>query len=114
MRRILKNPLVGIDEPTYTRKETVEEFLARGGSITKIHANTASPVANMPMVHVDGISIPTTSGPYEYIPAFVSSETTYNASQQQMLSGEDIGLSQSWKEYEQDSIRPYKSNKRED
>ena len=102
---------VFVDDPKYVHKETIEEFLARGGTITKIHANTASPVTNQPMIHVDNISIPVPSSQYEYVPSFVSSESTYVAAQQETVTSEDIGLSQSWREYEHDSVRSYQSKR---
>lgn len=101
----MKRHNTNIDSPDYIHKETVEEFLSRGGKITQVPTGVALPVTEIGMIHVDGESIPISTGEFEYIPSFVVSEQTYVDAQNQHMTGHDVGLPQSWKEYEHSTVR---------
>lgn len=73
-------------------KETPEQFLARGGAITRCpprhaHADTMY----TPAIAVDGHYLPVAIGSAEYVPNFVRDLDTYNTAQKDPVSNHDDG-----------------------
>lgn len=81
--------------------ETVEMFLARGGTITKCPTrNAANESVYTPTVVVDGYELPMTTTPgNEYVPNFVRDLDTYDTAQQKYLSVEDDGSAPMLRDY---------------
>ena len=82
--------LENLDQP-FT-KETPEDFLARGGKITKCPSRMAiGPSMYTPSIVGDGYELPISLGSYEYLPNFVRDLNTYDAAQTDQVTPLDDG-----------------------
>lgn len=86
------------------RIETVEEYLDRGGLIQHCPPKAATGVPSSMMAYVDGLALPCTNSPTEYVPSFVRDLSTYDAAQRERVSPVDDGSAAQWTEYEQSSV----------
>lgn len=80
--------------------ETLEQFLARGGKITKCPPKNAD-MCIPGSTYIDGGVFITAIGEQEYIPNYVVSEPTYAAAQNDRP---DILLASAWREKEIESL----------
>ncbi len=109
-----------LDRP-YT-KETPEDFLSRGGKITKCPPRMASATSMYtPSIVVDGYELPIHLGSYEYLPNFVRDLDTYDVAQADPVTPLDDGSTHSVHSDEQRALRAnlewhekqYQQNRRE-
>lgn len=93
-----------VDNP-FTR-ETVEQYLARGGTIRKC---APSPALGAPMytpiIAIDGYQLPVSMGAPEYVPNFVCDLSTYDEAQRDRVSMDDDGSRAMMREDEERSMR---------
>ena len=88
--RTRRKQVDNLDQP-FT-KETPEDFLARGGRITKCPPRIAiGPSMYTPSIMVDGYELPISLGSYEYLPNFVRDLNTYDVAQADQVTPLDDG-----------------------
>lgn len=88
--------------------ETVEMFLARGGTITKCPPRAAGNIPMyVPTISVDGYDLPVTSAVApEYVPNFVRDLSTYDSAQSDPVTINDDGSDSVMREDARRSVRP--------
>jgi len=75
-------------------RETVEMFLARGGCITKCPPMPAQGASMyVPVIAIDGHTLPVLGAGNEYLPNFVRDLTTYDTAQRDPVTPNDDGSS---------------------
>jgi len=84
--------------------ETVQDFLLRGGEITKCPPRQAGGEGVTQMIYVEGQSFPVGNQLAEYVPSFVRDEATFASAQREEPDGEDDGSAAGWRSYERESI----------
>jgi hypothetical protein len=86
--------------------ETVEQYLARGGTIQKCAPGSALGASMYtPIIDVDGYQLPVNISMPEYVPNFVRDLSTYDTAQQDPVSIQDDGSAAIIREDEERSMR---------
>lgn len=92
MSMLMKSRLAAASVDAPIEKETVEMFLARGGSITRCPSKPAlGPMMYTPTIMVDGHTLPIGTVGHDYIPNFVRDLASYDIAQSEVLTPEQDG-----------------------
>lgn len=99
-----KTPKMQRESDKYEHRETIAEFLARGGTIQQCPPKHAIGTGAGHLIVVDGYALPQGTIAPDGVPGFVVSETTYDQARREQASIEDDGTAATWRSYERESV----------